>query len=374
VKYVNPFRSRSQEIITAFLLIAMAMISVGLGYSYSIEWFRDGKTQYLFISLGVLVLLWFWEANPFGAALSSYTILNWCLIGTPESGIVETLAIPAALGLGLEIHRRASPEAVSKLIAYLALLEASYAFLQYFGIEPFLNPKYLDPAFIGKPIGTLGEHMMLGCFIAMGSIYFFVHGKRWAFLICTAMVLVVGSSTAMIALMAAGLYGIFRWSPKAAAGLSIFSASSMLAGAVFFPTIEFFSFSGRLTVWPLAAKAWMRAPWFGHGPGSWSGFLPMWGADRASIGMDWVQVHNDWLQLCPELGIFGFLIVAAGVAALLYRAHRLPAHYGAWIVLLSVDSLGNFTMHMPTFGLAAAWLSVEVWNQFQGENYGRNQS
>lgn len=369
MKYVNPFSNRTEELLTFLLFPIVIMVTVGVGYLFEIEWFRNGKTQYLLMAAGFWLFFWLREANPFVAAFCAYNFVRWCFAGLPEYGIVDVLAPPACLALGLEIHRRINAEAICKLIAYLALMQAAYAYLQSRGHEPFFDPKYMDPKFIGKPIGTLGEHMMLGLFIAMGSIYFFCTGQRWHFLICTAMVLVVGSSTAMIALMAAGLYGLFRWNAKAAAGVSAVSAASLLACSVFWPSIEAFSFSGRLTVWPRAVDAWLNAPIFGNGPGSWSALLPMWRADKFATGMDWNQVHNDWLQLLAEQGAIGWLILMVGLIFLLRRAQRLPAQYGAWLVLLAVNALGNFTAHMATFGLIAAWLAVEVWNQepIQGE-------
>lgn len=368
MKYVNPFANRKEEIFTLILLLAFMLSMVGVDWNNLGDWFQLGRMRYLLFSTSVLVFFWLYKANPWAAGFASWSFFSWALFDFQEHGVLDVLMIGSAIAIGMEIHKRVSPMAICKLIAYASLAQASYAFVQSFGFEPFLNLSNIDKAFIGEPIGTIGNPTMLGAFCVLGALYWLTNGSRWKALVCCSMVFYTGSTMSVLALFMGGLYWLFRYRPKTAVGISLASAIPLFLCSIYFPTVEFFSYTGRLGIWKKALTAWWDNPILGHGPGSWAGYLGIWGGDFAHMGLNWNQVHNDWLQVLMEQGLVGSIVLLLGYGALLIRAHKLPVHYGAWIVALGVNCLGNFLMHSVTFGVIAGWLLVEVWNQENKEN------
>jgi O-antigen ligase len=190
---------------------------------------------------------------------------------------------------------------------------------------------------------------------------YFLTEKKWiqAFL-CGAMMILVSSTMTVLSGLGAIGYLIWRKSPLAAIWLSTFGFCIGLMVWAVNPAAEFFSFTGRLSVWPLAVKAWLTAPIFGNGPGSWQGKLVLWGATKENLGMVWDHVHNDFLQALVEQGAFGMVLILCGLIAYFWKAERVRPFYGACGVLLCIDALGNFPFHIAAFGLVAGWLATSV--------------
>lgn len=325
--------------------------------------FRDGAIRYSCYALSALIFIYLRKANPWLAAFAAWSFFRWVLDDFQSHGFLDCMMLIAVTVYGYEINKFGKNAFFGALIAYIALGQGIYALFQVYGIDPFLN---MEPAFKNRAIGFMGHNTELGPMVALGAVYFFSKARKWEFLVCMAAVFASDSTMTVLCFLAGCLYVIHRFSRKAAIWTA--SAGSVLGLAVFLfkPTLDFFSFTGRMTVWPLALKAWGRSPIIGNGPGGWLGHLYFWGATHDQIGMDWGQVHNDFMQVLVEQGMIGFLIVCFGLYFLMKRAAKTEPYMGAWVVLLCANALGNFPMHLASFGLIAGWLCVSIWSSGAG--------
>lgn len=137
----------------------------------------------------------------------------------------------------------------------------------------------------------------------------------------------------------------YRW----AVGLAIVAP---LVGRLFV-THEFFSSTGRTTMWPLLMREWWR-----HGrifAGTGTGTFPLWGIMvTAGTGQAWTFLHSDWLQILFEQGVVGLILALFCFWDVGCRKAPVGRTlsiwiYGAWMV-------ANMPLHFPLAALYGAFL------------------
>lgn len=96
-----------------------------------------------------------------------------------------------------------------------------------------------------------------------------------------------------------------------------------------------FDSAGRFEAWPLIAEQAVKHPWMGHGVGSVAAVV-------ASVWVDQVHPHNDYLRVAYELGGIGLVVFLCAAAWQLWDLYRQigrtdgtlqQAFAGAWLGL-----------------------------------------
>lgn len=342
------------------LLGVLAVLSfVGKDFLGNEDAFRNGELRYLTllgVAIGTAAL---WRMNRAWALFWGWSTVLWILSDWQTYGMLDMLLIGLCLAAGNEVRKRFDAEHVLTGIAILAALEAVYGLMQVNGIDPFFD---VEPAFKLKALGTVGHYTFFGPFVGLGAVAFLARGVKnyWNLLglaLCIAGVLASDSTMAAVGTGAGLLYVLWRRYPEWTVVCGILGAVVLASVWVAVPDAQFFSFTGRLTIWPYGVSAWLEHPIVGHGPGSWYGKYPSWNVGE-SVGTRWDQLHQDYLQCLVEQGAIGLLLVLGGLALAFRSFLRMPAEYGGMLALLCATSLGNFPMHVPCFGLLAGWLAA----------------
>jgi len=205
-----------------------------------------------------------------------------------------------------------------------------------------------------------------------------------AFLAATLMLLALLYSASRMGVVSS-LTGLFLMAASAVGSkrIPIWRRFVVIActAAVVLLIITFFSpdeliarFGGLLTdkearwpVWGDTLRLIRAFPLFGCGLGNYgTAFLKY---QTTAVDLDYTFAHNDVLQLVSELGIGGFLILAALMLGIFGRAMRAVTSatdrntrflglgcVGA-ISAISLHSLADFNMYIPANALILAWLS-----------------
>lgn len=331
--------------------------------------FRNGQARYLMIAAVPCITLCFWGANPAWALFLGWSFLRWIFADWPSYGMMDVTLIACCLLVGDSIRRMVLRDKVLQGVAWLAMIQAVYGISQYFGFDPFFD--FRTTAFENTAIGTIGQFTMLGAFVGLGAIYFFNEGLlNWknasAFAVCCAGIYVCQSTMPVLGTAAGIGYVVLRRDPKVGCILGSLMGALLTGWWLVRPTSNFFALSGRQEIWPHVLDRWTEAPLFGFGPGSWAGGLPTYGIVESAY-QHWYQAHNDFLQVLPEQGLLGLVIVLAGLYFFFLAVRRLSPCYGAWGAALCVGCMGNFLLHMVCFGLIAGWLASVSHNHEEPE-------
>lgn len=122
-----------------------------------------------------------------------------------------------------------------------------------------------------------------------------------------------------------------------------------------------FSSGGRFDMWRFFMSAWGSNAhnWlFGSGFGSFGVFsINLQEHARLAEGVWWLWLHNDWLQGVFELGISGFLLMAALFIEGVYRFYKDEMYREAQSLLLfGAMMMVNFPLHVALPSAFGAWL------------------
>lgn len=341
----------------ALLAIAVAVLAF-MDWGFISDPFRDGRVRYAILGGAGLAAWHLRTAHPFAALFAFYGAFRWILADMGSWGVLEVVMPFLMLFLASEITKNFTLDGFARVVAYVALFQALYALLQVAGAEPWhdLAPKEMNqPDFRGTALGTLGHWTMLSPFVALGLTYF-VHSRNWVAAGFCLMAVAVSDSTMGVLSAAAGLgYLAFRKWPRSSCAGALASAAGLAVWYYLEPRGGWLDPNGRLFVWEHAVRVWQMAPLLGHGPGSWMGLYPLWEIPGVMV---WAQVHSDLLQVLPEYGALGGLLLASGLIYTAMKLQELPAFVGAWFVLLCVNASANFIFHLAAFGIPAAWVLV----------------
>lgn len=355
--------------ILPYLILAFAFLAL-MGWDYSDalgDVYRGGRMRYLLMGLAVCQYFYLQGINPWWAAFSAWSFFLWCFFNFSAFGAADVALIPACLLMGDMLRRLLRSSTVLMVVGHLALAQGIYGLLQILGIDPFFPN--LEPAWKNWAIGTFGHHTLLAPFLAMGAIYFWTRPPwptpfNWlAATFLSAMVFATGSSMGIGSLLAAALYAIWRFRPRVGLLAGSCCALGLLGAFALNPRTELFNNNGRVLAYGKAWQGVVESPVLGHGPGAFMEKHTLWGLDEKSMGMNWNQAHQEYLQAWIETGAIGLALILAGLFFTLRICQNLQPVYGAWALVLAVNSLANFTMHFAAFGLLAGWLAAVTWHK-----------
>lgn len=336
---------------------ALVFCMVGMDWTSVGDEFRYGKLRYTILLAAGLACWRLRRANPFLAAFSFLSAFAWVWFDFNSYGTLEGFLPLAVFFIAVRVTDDFTVEGFAKLVAWCAFAQACYGFLQLAHVEPYLHLSALPDgtSFAGKMIGTLGHYTMLSPFVGLG-VCFFLSRKQWLPAAVCALAVGLADSSMGILSTAAGVgYLAFRIWPRRTLAAGVLAVAGMALAKVLLPDAGFLDLNGRAFLWPYGWRAFTMAPYFGHGPGSWLGLYPVWNVPG---GLVWAQLHCEPLQLAVEMGLVGIAFVAAMVLNAFCKVAAAAPFLGAWLVLLCVNSLANFPLHMAPFGLVAAWLLV----------------
>lgn len=151
----------------------------------------------------------------------------------------------------------------------------------------------------------------------------------------------------------------------------LFVASSLTVAAGFVVTHSTEAWTGvgtRLDVFAGVVAAWLQAPLWGHGIGSFVYVYPDFAGVGASLGLIPYSVeittqataaHNEFLQLLMETGLVG-LALAGWVAWEIWRGAG--QHWGARAALIGagIMSLTGFPLQNPVIAVAVAYAASRL--------------
>jgi len=124
---------------------------------------------------------------------------------------------------------------------------------------------------------------------------------------------------------------------------------------------------GRWPIWKDTLDLIRAYPLFGCGMGNYYPGLLKY--QTSQLGWAWLEAHNDYLQLLSELGVIGFLIPTALMAAVFVRAaraalfgirgetHLLGVALAGGIAAILIHSVADFNLYIPANAMVLWWLS-----------------
>lgn len=350
--------------ITLGLLAVLAICGVDFvpnSIAAAEDMFRNGQARYLCLAIGLCVTWVLIACHPAWALFWGWSWVRWVLGDWQTYGMLDVVMIGGCLIVGDAVRWTFRREDVLRVLAWLAVVQATFCFIQLAGYDSIFAFK---GRFENEAIGTLGHFTMVGSFIGLGSIIFATRRKESPANLALAGILFIAvvachSTMALVGTVAGLWYLVWRKNRMRAYLGGIIAINILATLRHFYPNAAAWSFSGRLNIWPYVVEQWLKRPIIGHGPGSWYGGLPTYGIPE-TIPEKWYQAHNDFLQVLPEQGLIGLAIVIVGLAVFYHKANKLPPVYGALATALCVSALGNFIFHMVCFGLIGAWIASAV--------------
>jgi exopolysaccharide production protein ExoQ len=141
--------------------------------------------------------------------------------------------------------------------------------------------------------------------------------------------MLAGSRMAWIALIAAALvWGLLSARRRSEGVAGVFAASGLVLVGIYLVidagTSTVANLDSRTPIWHQTISLWHQSPWFGIGPGLYSG-AP---GSQAGVTIAVDQAHNQVLQTLAESGIVGVVLLAVLLIAL-SRAALLGWHAGS---------------------------------------------
>lgn len=382
-----------------WILFALLLFwSLVWDYNHYGSYQRAGRVKLMLLAAGALAAIrfartWHWTVGAFYL----YLIANWLHFGFSPwvlpingkpfvfttDGFEEVAAITATLFLVPILAARVQRWQVEATVLAAAAIHSVLGILNLQGIYP--GPKITQAFQENLPIGLLGQHTLLGPFLAFAfgiALVRAIEGKARAragfaglALLFLGVALLTKSSMTLGALFAAGLV------------VSIFYLGALVS---ILPVVAFVFLlltanehdanilwhSGRLEPWKDALSlhgiSAARA-WFGFGIGSWEPISVLIKEVRG-YQFPWTYLHSEPLQILFELGRVGAGLLAAAFVTLLARIHVLYLFQDrenlTWILGLTVfgvNALANFPLHLvphgPLFALSAYMIfsSQESW-------------
>ncbi|MFA7001762.1 MAG: O-antigen ligase family protein, partial [Candidatus Omnitrophota bacterium] len=312
--------------------------------------------------------------------------------------LLKWLAMAGVLALTQKLR----PAAAVRLLAVLAVLgflESLYGWCQIrTGLEKVLWRSKTE--YVGCLTGTLINRNHAACLLAMclgvqSGLFMRCLGNRSLrgaavfgaiFLVTLSGLLRTGSRMGCASFLAAVLIFLPALMRKVSARFAAVTAFLLAAGfaAAFLVSGELLGVrlghagdalilgEGRWVVWR-DTLAMIRDHWpWGIGLGAFPWVYPAYQSPELAFG--WSHAHNDYLEVCAELGIPGFLVLISGFAALGWRTIRewlvlkAEAFFVAWGMMVSVTAflihgLGDFNgaifanrfLMVLLLGLAVRW-------------------
>lgn len=288
------------------------------------------------------------------ALVASYALLQWILKDYQFWGVLPLAVLFGLLGAAAYFRSITDLYFFGTCLIWFGVFQALVAIPQWYGIHWLYMP--LDQWTNGIPLGTLGQHTLLGSFMLCCLPPALWRGRYLLAAIILFTALITKSSMTYAGLGA--ILVLFVWHKaniKYAAAVALAGIIPMLFGLVFFGCkYEIFCSTGRSTFWPLAWQAFLKAPIFGHGLGYWGHIEAPHNIGIINGAVPY-QTHNEYLQLLVNWGLVGGIgaVVALGEFLLKLR----PTWYHAVVCAVLVNMIGQFSQQIP----GVAFIFVILW-------------
>lgn len=246
----------------------------------------------------------------------------------------------------------------------------------------FLSSFYvIVNAFVGLSAfdrgGFLGNASMLACGIAVSYPILYSHLKKMYFdgiLFWSALILPIAAvgllGTSMgYGVLATVLSVLLLHSSKNAIAALLSVYGGALATGYFMMGSDFFSSSGRFTLWGHALNwQWEKGNIIlGQGIGSAPIWLPhIQKINRFDRGSWFVQMHNDWIQIFFELGAIGLIICGLVYMVLLHNSIS-NKFLNASVLGFGVFMMGNFPLHWPMYAALGTIIGLAAYQEVPHE-------
>lgn len=353
-----------------------------------------------FAKIGGVVILgaaalgaYLWErVKPSLGVAAFYVLFNMAVTGFGAAQELVSICVVCSIMVGL-VYRGATQSLLKQGLIALSLMataQALWCFVQVNGLDPVFI--YTNENDRNMPVAFFGQQTLLGPILAVGMIASLTLGGR--FLICALIIapiiVMAGSSFTYLSVVAGvGYLAVKRVKPKV-----VFAAVAF--GLIALPLIylidsEIFNDNGRFKLWSQIFyiytnkfTAWQQA--IGLGGGSFKpvylGFVKSAYELKATGQIGWLsksmielhqmcgefhQAHNDYIQVLFEFGCIGVMIMvwmlSDVVDALKETRCNVVVGYGAILLALLANSLGNFTMRLQPHGVIALICFIVVVTQ-----------
>lgn len=309
------------------------------------------------------------------AALLAWAVARAGFMQFPLRAL-QVLLLFALGGLLYAAARELSPRA-RRWVSWAFLLgiawEFAFGLVNLFGQYPGML--WVDPRYMGKPMGFLTHVNYFGSLLALGLPLSWALLGLPAALVMFTMICLTVSGGPVISASAGALF--LAW-PELGRR-SRMGVAGFLGGAVaLVMTLHEWRLSGRWEVWAAVLPEYLRYPVIGQGLGSWR----VWadhtnykleiqrGQPPGTVVFATLQAHNEVIQLAFELGLIGLVLGGlwawqawrAGSAVMRATAPALDRPWWgpgriplerAWVgilVVAAVNMLGSPTFHLPAQG------------------------
>ena len=332
--------------------------------------------------------------SPVLAALHAAFSISVMITGFGAMQIYPYAHWVAAIALGAWYTTRLKNE--RKLIRYMiyasAGIVALHAYVQVVGLEPWVGHQitahgpewshhfvmgYAPGVTAGIPIAFLRQRTLFGAFMApVAAACVADLGFLWASPLILIAILTKSSFT--WAALGAGIFIALRGQINRKLMRAIFLGALVLLVIIYEanPKAARFSDDGRTRIWSETYHAWhdngRHYQLWGFGPGAFTaGFASTFESKALKDGVgDFLQAHNDYLQVLFDFGLFGFSVMAAALIYLGFCYYRLW-WVGGWFCsreliaafaglgAFLVNACGNFPFQLsPHYMLAAIFLCI----------------
>jgi hypothetical protein len=266
-------------------------------------------------------------------------ILNWLSFGLIAYAEIPARALTGPwflllLAVAFALGAATSIRPLFRGLAVGLSLSSLVAVGQWFG---------WGPSVYNLPAGLLYNSAIQA--VAIALVISALSASDWRYIPAMIPGLLLAQSRGGYLVLAIGLAGRFGWQ---------ISVLVLLGAAAVLVTVMGTSDLDRLMIWNVA---WRDLAWFGHGPGSFANVL-----FQAGDGLHYPgHVHNDYLQLAYELGIWAAPVYLVYAAALI----RTESPYWPAFAGFAAASGFFFPLYTPVTAIIGAVLAGHIL----GEHY-----
>lgn len=246
-----------------------------------------------------------------------------------------------------------------KIMAWAGFLMAIYALLQFLGCDQFFEVSKINTDIAGVPsrlvVGTMGQPTLLAPFLAMIVPITLYLKRYWMAGVIGLVVFLTQSTTAILAMiLSIGLLISLQTKRR----FILFIIFLFLLSGVFFTYggKKYINDSGRFATWSQAAKDLntpfykeqnIKYPLTGFGAGSFKYIYHMKHFNK--IGNQWLQAHNEYLEVLYTTGIIGVFLFMMALFTLLnpyFFTDRLSKYLLASFACIAICAAGTFVLQL----------------------------
>lgn len=331
-----------------------------------------------------------WYGQPYLALVHGLISMNVLYYTLSVNALYPFFYWSSALSIALIFLNldRSFQEFCFRAVVYSAVASSVLGIFQSLDMDPLLSyASTISREDRMLPIGLLGQATKHGAFLAI-AFGMALGLRQWvASLFILAALILTKSSFTWIAAFSAWLVVARYFVGRSVVYASL---SAIIPGvvALFWFGSSYSMDHGRFAVWQAALDAWWHGPKLtGFGLGSFSAsinrdqffFAQFFQPIELRVYGDFLQAHNDYVQLIFEMGVMGMLIILGGIYSIgLYfwrvwwiggkSSPIIRASQGGLAAIL-VNAIGNFPFQLaPHYLLAIIFVALLLDKSSEGYN------